>query len=324
MYSTLEKRGKVIAVWSDAIGVGATSTTAALVAAGLATEDKKVLIFSTDHGPYDGVSVSSDLPTGTLMDDLVILATSGGIRSPEDFTPYVQQLSDNLFCLKGSNEFGKISVSASDALHRIIDMATYIYDVIVVDVFGGRSGITDQIIADSDLVMLCLSQNKKHLSKIASDSVINSYLDDKTAMLVVAKYQIYDFFTLKHMEKLLNTGGFYTLSDDDEIHRAVCDQNVADYVFRNITGATKGLLVRKKQEPSVAMSELKAILTDILDLFKEEEEEPPKTLFGRKKEEPKPEKEPEPEEDPTPPEERPEPPAVKKKKKKGEGKHGKD
>lgn len=313
MYATMEKKGKLIAVWGDAIGVGAVSTTAALTAAGLATREKNTLILSTDRGPFDGVSISSDLAVENLMDDLVILASSGGIRSEEDFTPYVQKLSDYLSCLKGTNEFSKISVSAAEAIHRILDMALYIYDFVVVDVHGERAAISDRIIQDADLVLFCISQNRKHMARLVSDSIFTSYLEEKTAMLVVTKYQIYDFLTLKHMEKLLGTSGFYTLSDDDEIHKAVCAQNVADYVFRNINGASKGLIIKKKLEPSVTMDELNVILNDILELFKEEEEKP-KFFFSRKKEpDPEPEPEPEPaEEDPVPPEDRPEPPAIKK------------
>lgn len=317
MYSTMEKKGKLIAVWSDAVGVGAVSTTAAMVAAGLASREKSTLILSTDRGPFDGVSISSDLAVENLMDDLVILASSGGIRSEEDFTPYVQKLSDYLCCLKGSNEFSKISVSAAEALHRILDMALYIYDFVVVDVYGDRSAISDRILEDADLVLFCVSQNRKHMAQLVADGIFTSYLNDSTAMLVVTRYQIYDFLTLKHMEKLLGTGGFYTLSDDDEIHKAVCAQNVADYVFRNINGTNKGLLIKKKVEPPVVMEELGVILNDILELFKEEEEKPV-SFFNRKKE---PEKEPEPEpvkEDPTPPENRPEPPAIKKPEKKEE------
>lgn len=322
MYATMEKKGKLIAVWSDAIGVGAVSTTAALVAAGLASKEKSTLILSTDKGPYDGVAISSDLAVENLMDDLVILASSGGIRSEADFTPYVQKLSDFLSCLKGSNEFNKISVSATEAIHRILDMALYLYDFVVVDVYGERSAISDQIIQDADLVLCCISQNRKHMSRLVSEGIFSSYLEDKTAMLIVTKYQIYDFLTLKQMEKLLGAGGFYTLSEDDEIHKAVCSQNVADYVFKNINGASKGILIKKHMEPSIPMEELNVILNDIIELFTEEEEDEPKSFFGRKKEkeqEHEQKAEMKEEKDDTPPEDRPEPPSIKnKKKKKGE------
>lgn len=283
MYTTMEKKGKLIAVWGDATGVGAVSTTAALVASGLATREKKTLILSTDKGPFDGVSICSDLAVENLMDDLVLLASSGGLRSEKDFTPYVQELSEYLSCLKGSNDFGKISVSATESIQRILEMSLYIYDFVVVDVQGERTAISDQIIFMADLVMCCIPQNRKYMDQMVQQNLFSAYLDEKTVMLVVTKYQVYDFLTLKHMEKLMGVSGFYTLSEDDEIHKAVCNQNVADYVFRNINGSTKGLLIKKKTEPSISMEELNGILDDILDLFTKKPETKP-GFFGRKKE----------------------------------------
>ena len=43
-YTTKNKIGKVISVFSDANGVGATSTTAAMVATALSCKGKKVLL----------------------------------------------------------------------------------------------------------------------------------------------------------------------------------------------------------------------------------------------------------------------------------------
>lgn len=52
MYATMEKKGKLIAVWGRGHRRCAVSTTAALTAAGLATRDKNTLILSTDRGPF--------------------------------------------------------------------------------------------------------------------------------------------------------------------------------------------------------------------------------------------------------------------------------
>lgn len=297
------------------MGIGATSTTASLIASGLASENKKTLIFSTDLGPFDGVSITSDLAKENLMDDLVILASSGGVRTEEDFTPYVTPLSESLYCLKGTNDFAKLSISAVEAIHRITEMALCIYDYVVVDVYGERTPLSDQLIQESNLVVMCIAENRKHLAKLVKTHTFSSYLENKNTMLVLTKYQTYDFMTIKQVEHLSGEKGFYTLSEDDEIHKAVCCQNVADYVFRNISGASKGLFSKSKQEASIAMTELKTILADIEELFQEEDKKQQERLAEEKKEialkKAKAEQKKAIPEETVPPEERPAPPKIK-------------
>lgn len=275
MYATLEQKGKVITVWGDTVGNGNVSTTAALLAAEFAAKEKKTLMLSTDLGPYDGVSVLSDLIVDNEMDNLLILASSGGLKSPEEMLPYVTEVSDYLSCLKGTNEFEKISVSAVAGLKKIIQMASYQFDYIVIDVYGTKSSISDMLVSLADLVVFCATQNKKHLDTIDASMIFTKDLAEKDAIVVLTKYQIYDFMPIKQLEKDLNVSGIYTISDDDEVHQAVCNRNIADYVFNGVAGVVRGFLGIKKKaaEKPIVIEELDEITSDIEAAFKEQAED---------------------------------------------------
>lgn len=270
MYATVEKSGWLLAVWGDATGVAAVSTTAALLASGLAAREKKTLVITTDPGPYDAVSICSELVQENSLDDLLILASSGGLRTADDFTAYPVNISEYLSCLRGSGDLTRISISAADGLARILDMARGIYDFIIVDLYGKRGVITDRVLSEADLVVMCVSQNRKHIEKIIGDGVLTAVLQEKPTMMVITKFQVYPFFDMKQEEKLLKTKGCYRLSEDDDIYRAVGEQDVANYVFGHIDGETKGLLVKKRLERTNAMEELDQLLKDIDSQFREE------------------------------------------------------
>lgn len=275
MYSTVEKTATIIAVWADAASTGCTSTTAALVAAKLAGREKRVLALSTDKKPYNGVSVLSDALTENTMDDLLILASSGGLNTPADFTPYATSVSDFLDVLKGSGEFEKISTNATVGVQKIINMAASLYDFIVIDVQGARSQMADALIRAADIVLCCISQDMNHVDKLLSDSVFTQYLADKSAMCIVTNYQIFDFFDLKFIEKTLGVDGLLTLSCDDEVHKAVCTKSVAAFVFGSGGGVLKGLFRRKSSSESVALEELNEIADTLIGFT-----EKPKEMEG--------------------------------------------
>ncbi|RGC57835.1 hypothetical protein DXA94_03830 [Agathobaculum butyriciproducens] len=195
MYSVRRKIGDIIAVWGDSNGQGNVSATAAMVASRLAMEgeiNKKVLMLSTDKGPYDGVTILNPVVQDNYsMDNLILLAAAGGLKEEEVFLAYTIKVGKNLDVMHSTNDFKRLSSDAVRAYRKILDFASMIYDYIVVDVSGKISSMSEMILSVADIVLLCVSQNMKHLTLLKESSILTNYppLKEKNVAVVLPVIQ---------------------------------------------------------------------------------------------------------------------------------------
>lgn len=168
MYSTKTKTAKVIAVWSDSSGLGATSTTAAMIASALTAstgDGRQVLMMSTDSGPYDGVQILSPaIPSSQTMGNLLLMAMAGGLQSDTDFTSFVLNVGEGLYALQPNSDLTRMGDEAVKAYRQIIDHASTLYDYIVIDVAGAQDAMSSMVLSKADVVLVCVSQNMKHIT----------------------------------------------------------------------------------------------------------------------------------------------------------------
>lgn len=284
MYSTRTKIGDIITVWSDVNGHGATSTTAALIASRLAVAEKdkkdkrRVLMLSTDPGPGDGVQILSPVVQDVrTMDNLILLATAGGLKTNEDFNAFVIKVGDNLDIMRSTNDFTRISSEPIAAYRKILDFAASIYDYVVIDAAGPLNVLTSMLLQKSDLVILCVSQNVKHIGCLAEDHVTTSLpiMENKNCAVVVTRYSPLPYLNANRVCEMISCDDAFTLSEDVEVHRHGCMNTLFGYVsnlYKKNTGFL-GKLSKHKVNDSTIADELDAIATVIYELHTSPDED---------------------------------------------------
>lgn len=284
MYSTRTKIGDIITVWSDVNGHGATSTTAALIASRLAVGEKdqknkrKILMLSTDAGPGDGVQILSPIVQDVrTMDNLILLATAGGLNTNEDFEAFVVKVGENLDVMRSTNDFSRISSEPISAYRKILDFAASIYDFIVIDAAGPLTSFVNMLLKKSDLVVLCVSQDMKHIGRFVADNVTTSLpvLEDKNCAVVVTRYSPLPYLDIKKVCKLISCEDAYTLSEDVEIHKSSCAVSLYGYISDLYGGSTGffGKFGKRNAQESVVANELDVLAEVVYGLHDKPSEE---------------------------------------------------
>lgn len=282
-YTTKNKIGKVISVFSDANGVGATSTTAAMVATALSCKGKKVLLITMDHDTMDAVSYLTDSVVETTLDDLMILANSNGLTKTSDFDTYVYSLSESLDAVRGSSKFDRLSGDPADCMMNIIDLAQYRYHFVVVDIQGRSSQTARTVMNESDLVIYAIGQSVKQLDNLVDDRIFDPEMmnEEAYAMFVATNYTERDFLNVKTMEKRLKQSGFYVISHDEDVMKSSSLKNLYPVVAKATNGGGGGgfLGFGKKKGGDTLSTELGAITDVIMSSLVEPDEEP---KYGRR------------------------------------------
>lgn len=285
-YATKNKIGKIITVFSDARGVGCNSTTAAILAAGLAARGKKVLLLTTDPDSMDAVSYLSDQAMGdTTLDDMMLLANSNGLTKVSDFDNYVIGLSDSLDAARGSSKFERLPGDTTDCLLNIIDLAQYRYHFIVVDLQGRFTQTARVLMEEAQLVVYSIGQNLKQIDNLVEDHVLDPDVmnEDAYAMFIAANYVDREFLNVKYMEKRLKQTGFYTISHDEQVLKSSSQKNLYPLVEKAVSGGKGGGLFGfgGKKSSSVFADEVSGIINLIMESLVDPEDEV--TASGRKR-----------------------------------------
>lgn len=271
MYSTKTKTAKVIAVWSDSNGLGATSTTAALIASALtacAGDGRQVLMMSTDSGPYDGVQILSPaIPSSQTMGNLLLMAMAGGLQSDTDFTSFVLNVGEGLYALQPNSDLARMGDEAVKAYRQIIDHASTLYDYIVIDVAGAQDAMSSMVLSKADIILVCVSQNMKHIKTLQQDRIFTSFpaLRDKYCGVIITRYSPLPYLDEKKVCKMLSCNDAFILTEEVEIHKAACSCMLHDYISKMLrpTGQQKRFWQRN-QEDNLTADELRQIVQALI------------------------------------------------------------
>ena len=274
-YTTKQKIGKMISVFSDANGTGGCSTTAAMLATALSCRGQKVLLITMDHDTMDAVSYLTDAVRETTLDDLLILANSNGLSQAADFDTYVYSLSETLDAVRGSKKFDRLSGDTAECIMNIVDLAQYRYHFIVIDIEGKFSQTAQVIMNESDLVVYCVGQSIKQIENMVEDRIFSDELmsDEALTLVVATNYTERPFLDLKFMEKKLKQSGIHVISHDEDVLKSSALKNLYPVIEKAMRGVKSGGFFNRKKEESPLSAELNAIADIILENMKESEEE---------------------------------------------------
>lgn len=233
---------KIITFWSPVKRQGC-STNTALYSSYLShvmNETEKAVILSLNDGT-DSTDYITINPIKNGMNDLLFLSEMNNINSKEDILVYTHKISENLDVLgtgKNKNEIDK-------KYERIIELLKKAYDFIIVDTCTDYDLTSRKILENSDLIVLCLPQDK-----FVYEQLDLSRFNNKRIICISSLHNSKSELNIEKIQMLLPLK-VYPLSQSDKINQSVYKQNIFDYIDNEF---------RKK---SVLISELYEIHKEI-------------------------------------------------------------
>ena len=212
---------KIITFWSPVKRQGC-STNTALYASYLSkvmNETERAVIFSinTDIDATDYIT-SNQIRNG--VDNLIFLSDTNNINTKEDVLVYTHKLSENLDIL-GT---GKNQINIQRHYKNMIDLLSLAYDFILIDTVTSNNSIYEKIMKLSDLIVVCLPQDK-----FVYERLDLSLFKNKRIVFISSMYNSKNEFNLNKMQLIL-PGKIYTLSQNDKINQAVYSQNLYNFI----------------------------------------------------------------------------------------------
>lgn len=182
-------------------------------------ETEKAVILSLNDGT-DATDYITINPIKNGMNDLLFLSEMNNINSKEDILVYTHKISENLDVL-GT---GKNKVEIDKKYEKIIELLKKAYDFIIIDACTDYDLISKKLLENSDLIVLCLPQDK-----FVYEQLELSRFNNKKIICISSLHNSKSEFNIEKIQMLLPLKT-YPLSQNDKISQAVYKQNIFDYI----------------------------------------------------------------------------------------------
>ncbi|MBP1926738.1 cellulose biosynthesis protein BcsQ [Sedimentibacter acidaminivorans] len=182
-------------------------------------ETEKAVIFSINTG-IDATDYITSNQIRNGVDDLIFLNDTNNINTKEDILVYTHKLSENLDIL-GT---GKNQNNIQKHYKKIIDLLSLAYDYILIDTVTGNDLIYKNVMNLSDLIVVCLPQDRFVYEKLDLSS-----FENKKIIFLSSIHNSKNEFNLSKMQLML-PGQVYTLNQNDKINQAVYSQNLYNFI----------------------------------------------------------------------------------------------
>lgn len=227
--------GRVIAVWSPVSRQGGVSTLAAMLisylSVGLNNDEKALLISNETTGVTAAWYLSKEHIQSGLA-DVVDLSTSDNLKRPEDLYNNAFTISSNIDILTSSKANIAVGASLAFEISNIFSMARKGYKYIVVDVPSGDSDISQKVIENCDVVVVCLPQDKYFFDGWVKriPDIYLSKCDSKPTVTVLQKFFNYSSMTYSYMTKKMAGTPLYYIDLNTLVFDAVTTRSVHDVI----------------------------------------------------------------------------------------------
>ncbi|PKM56750.1 MAG: hypothetical protein CVU98_09610 [Firmicutes bacterium HGW-Firmicutes-3] len=125
-------------------------------------------------------------------------------------------------------------------LSQIFTVANGDYDLTMIDVPSGtHQKLTRKIIKHSDLVVVCLNQNKALLDAYFTNPSYASMLSEKTVLYNIGMYNKDSRYTLKNLAKTYGMNNMMCIPYDVGFMDACNNSRVLDFMMRHLTTNSK-------------------------------------------------------------------------------------
>lgn len=213
---------KIITFWSPVKRQGGCSTNVALYASYLSSvmnETEKAVIYSLNENA-DAADYLTPTTIRNSGKELLLLSDTNNVNCKEDVLAYTHKLSDNLDILGTGKEKEIIS-------RRIIQMTeilTMAYDYVLIDSVTNRDPASHRIFDISDLVVVCVPQDK-----FVYEGLDMSIFENKKVFFLSSMHNEKNELSLNKIQARVPVQ-VYKISRDDKVNQAVYDQEVYDYI----------------------------------------------------------------------------------------------
>ncbi|MFJ2047215.1 hypothetical protein ACIOBL_26805 [Paenibacillus taichungensis] len=201
-----------IALWGMQHGLGVTSATAALAAFIASEYDVRTLVSQPQRTDGDMERFFNKTinqynrqffaVSGMGLDSLERVAKSSKLErnSVKNYTLMIER--NRLDLLWGSERLNRPQQGSIEAVNMVFRMAAEYYGIALLDARSGQDNeVSDSLIEDADLVIICVNQNISVIEKYFDDQRRNwpSTLDQKPHLLLMTQYDPYSKYKIKNI-----------------------------------------------------------------------------------------------------------------------------
>ena len=243
----------VVAFWSPYHGQTGTTTTALAIASMVAmTNNYKVLL---GHSQFERSTLERCLmhQSHSTEEDLLSFNDHGldalrrlaknGRLLPEMVSNYTTPLlaGNRLDLLQGIAGFnGDEAAEEIKLLHKIFISAKSAYDLVLIDVHSGmKQSLTQKLLEDADMVVVCLNQNHWLLEDFFEDHSAQLMLKDKKIIYHLSAYDSRSRFTAKNIQKLFSLDEVIVTPYSSALMDACNTGTALDFFMRHIACTKK-------------------------------------------------------------------------------------
>ncbi|NLT13852.1 MAG: hypothetical protein GXY05_05870, partial [Clostridiales bacterium] len=249
MYEQNLKFGQTIIVCGSRPCVG-TSTAASIIASYFAAKEDKTLLLSTDYNhPYDAISLLSDIVADYYMDEMVALENSSGL-TPGNFDDYASYVSDNLAYSRLSTKLSGITKDVGRTLARILDTACRVYRYVVLDLDYQSIGLIQKLVQQPGVIVYLFGQDFQSLK--TAEAIAERNAEETAAVMLPVLMNCMSDIPVNEatLNKIFKSDVSASIEHDTEIFKSAQKQDIAEFVFRGVSGKQSGLkaLFKRKSE----------------------------------------------------------------------------
>lgn len=224
---------------------GQTGTTVSAIATSVACalkKEKKVLLLHNQND-YSAAEIYLNVDKGDYDKNKGIDAVMTDLRLKNIHAHEIGQhavsliKSSHLDFLIGTNYDHKtIHEDSQDLYAGIMKLADLSYDQVFMDAHSGQSPQTRHLMDMSDMLVVCVNQNK-HVLSATKACLLDLAIDPNKVIVLVGGYDKESKLSLKNIGRIYGFKNLLSLPYNTGLRDAINNQKIIDYVYRNL--ATK-------------------------------------------------------------------------------------
>jgi hypothetical protein len=238
--------GSSIAFWGPVHGQVATTSNILAAASILGSEyiGRKTIVTHThwSHSTLErGYFKNNSLTENSFINftDIGLDALARFARSrklePEMIKDYTHHIVNQLDLLYGTTKSDENADALVEDIKNIFDNCRLYYDLTLIDVnSGSQNKATNTVLQNSDLIVVCLSQNTSLLDRFFIEKEWDHVIGSKQFIIVLGQYDKYSHYTHANISrKYKYKNPIYTVPHCSHYMDAYNQSAVAEFFMRN-------------------------------------------------------------------------------------------
>lgn len=200
----------VVTFWGNGkVETGQTGSMAGIATQLTVEHNYKILLLNTKHNDTSLEECFWKQTTDVKRTDLetgitgLIKAIASNKATPEIITNYTRAVfKDRLEVLTDANILKDTYEKQKTYMKNIVKIARKAYDLVFIDLEGSiEEPFVQEILGESSLVVVSLTQREKIIKEIINTQQTNSLLNKNNAMFLIGKYDRFSKYNTKNIER---------------------------------------------------------------------------------------------------------------------------